>query len=160
MNTSKSKERQIHEKFMLEALKEAEKARKKDEVPVGAVIVKGGKVIARGHNLNITNCDPTAHAEIVALRKASKKLGNHRLNDCEMYVTIEPCPMCAGALVYARLKRLIFAVKDPKSGACGSVVNVVNNRKLNHRLEVVQGICSEMAKKVIQEFFKPRRGKR
>ena len=118
--------------FMREALKEAKKAYKKNEVPVGAVVVYNNKIIAKAHNLNITTNDPTAHAEILALKKASKILRNYRLPDCEMYTTLEPCPMCAGAMVYARIKRLVYATEDPKSGCCKSVLNIVNNKKLNH----------------------------
>ncbi len=147
----------LQERFMLEALKEAKKAYKINEVPVGAIVVRNGKIVSRGHNLNITLKDPTAHAEIVALRKAAKKLGNYRLTDCEMYVTIEPCPMCAGAIVYARLKKLVYAIKDPKSGAAGSVMNILSNDRLNHKVEVVSGVCKEQARKLIQKFFKTRR---
>src|SRR3989339_795866 len=113
-----------HEYFLKEALKEAKKAEKFSEVPVGAVIVFNDKIIARGYNKNITSNDPTAHAEIVALRKAAKKLNNYRLNGCSIYVTIEPCPMCAGALVWARVSEVIFGAYDLKAGACGSVVNI------------------------------------
>jgi len=140
--------------FMQEALKEAKKAYKKNEVPVGAVVVYNNKIIAKAHNLNITTNDPTAHAEILALRKASKILRNYRLPDCEMYTTLEPCPMCAGAMVYARIKRLVYATEDPKSGCCKSVLNIVNNKKLNHRIEVVSGVCKKEAEKLLKTFFK------
>lgn len=139
---------------MQEALKEAKKAYKKNEVPVGAVVVYNNKIIAKAHNLNITTNDPTAHAEILALRKASKILRNYRLPDCEMYTTLEPCPMCAGAMVYARIKRLVYATEDPKSGCCKSVLNIVNNKKLNHRIEVVSGVCKKEAEKLLKTFFK------
>lgn len=139
---------------MLEALQEAKKAYKKNEVPVGAVVVQNNKIIARAHNLNITLNDPTAHAEILVLRKAAKKLKNHRLTNCEIYTTLEPCPMCAGALVYARIKKLIYATDDPKSGACKSVLNIVNNKKLNHRIEVVSGVCKKQAENLLKQFFK------
>lgn len=144
----------IHKKFMLLALEEAKKAYKKNEVPVGAIVVKDNKVIARAHNLNITLKDPTAHAEILALRKAASKLKNYRLTDCDLYTTLEPCPMCAGAMVYARIKRLIYATDDPKSGACKSVVNIVNNKKLNHRIEIISGICKTQAQTLLKRFFK------
>ncbi len=140
--------------FMQEALKEAKKAYKKNEVPVGAVVVYNDKIIARAHNFNITTNDPTAHAEILALRKASKVLKNYRLPDCEMYTTLEPCPMCAGAMVYARIKRLVYATEDPKSGCCKSVLNIVNNKKLNHRIEVVSGVCKKESEKLLKKFFK------
>jgi len=140
--------------FMKEAIKEAKKAFKKNEVPVGAVVVKNNKIIAKAHNLNITTNDPTAHAEILALRKASKILRNYRLTDCEIYVTLEPCPMCAGAMVYARIKRLVYATDDPKSGCCKSVLNIVNNKKLNHRIEVTSGVCKQESEKLLKTFFK------
>ncbi len=140
--------------FMKEAIKEAKKAFKKNEVPVGAVVVKNNKIIAKAHNLNITTNDPTAHAEILALRKASKILRNYRLTDCEIYATLEPCPMCAGAMVYARIKRLVYATDDPKSGCCKSVLNIVNNKKLNHRIEVTSGVCKQESEKLLKTFFK------
>jgi len=139
--------------FMKKALDEAKKAFKKNEVPVGTVIVYKNKIIARAHNLNITTNDPTAHAEILALRKASKILKNYRLLDCELYTTLEPCPMCAGAMVYARIKRLVYATEDPKSGCCKSVLNIVNNKKLNHRIEVVYGVYKKESEKLLKKFF-------
>jgi len=143
----------LEEIFMKEAIKEAKKAFKKNEVPVGAVVVKDNKIIAKAHNLNITTNDPTTHAEILALRKASKILRNYRLTDCEIYATLEPCPMCAGAMVYARIKRLVYATDDPKSGCCKSVLNIVNNKKLNHRIEVTSGVCKEESEKLLKRFF-------
>ncbi|MCS7150841.1 MAG: tRNA adenosine(34) deaminase TadA [Endomicrobia bacterium] len=140
--------------FMLIALKEAKKAYAKNEVPVGAIVVCKDKVISKAHNLNIKLNDPTAHAEILALRKASNILKNYRLTDCELYTTLEPCPMCAGAMVYARIKRLVYATDDPKSGACKSVVNIVNNKRLNHRIEVVSGVCKKEAEHLLKKFFK------
>lgn len=140
--------------FMLEALKEAKKAYRKNEVPVGAVVVYNNKILSRAHNLNITLKDPTAHAEILALRKASNKLKNYRLDECELYVTLEPCPMCAGAIVYSRIKRLFYATDDPKSGSCKTVLNIVNNDKLNHKVEVFSGICEKEARKILRSFFK------
>lgn len=142
------------EKFMLTALKEAKKAFKKNEVPVGAVVVQDNKIIACAHNLNITLNDPTAHAEILALRKAAAKLKNYRLTNCELYSTLEPCPMCAGAMIHARIKKLVYATDDPKSGACKSVINIVNNKKLNHRIETVAGVCKEQAERLLKKFFK------
>lgn len=140
--------------FMQQAIKEAKKAFKKNEVPVGAVVVYNDKIIARAHNSNITTNDPTAHAEILALRKASKILKNYRLTDCEIYTTLEPCPMCAGAMVYARIKRLVYATEDPKSGCCKSVLNIVNNKMLNHRIEVTSGVCKSEAEQILKNFFK------
>jgi len=142
---------------MLEALKEAKKAYAKDEVPVGAVVVADGKIIARAYNQTIQLNDPTAHAEIIALRKAAKKIGNYRLNDCQMYVTIEPCPMCAGALIWARVNELIYGVTDPKSGACGSVVNLFSDKKFNHQVKITSGILEEDCKKIVRKFFNEKR---
>lgn len=139
---------------MSEALKEAKKAFRKNEVPVGAVVVYNDKVIAKAHNLNITTNDPTAHAEILALRKASKILKNYRLPDCIVYTTLEPCPMCAGAMVYCRIKKLVYATDDPKSGSCKSVLNIVNNKKLNHRIKVVSGVYKKQAESLLKKFFK------
>ncbi|MEN3013909.1 MAG: tRNA adenosine(34) deaminase TadA [Endomicrobiia bacterium] len=145
--------------FMLEALKEAKKAYKKNEVPVGAVIVLNNKIISRAHNLNISLRDPTAHAEILAIKKASKILDNYRLNECELYVTLEPCAMCAGAIVYARIKKLFYATEDPKSGCCKSVLNIVNNKKLNHQVETYTGLCKEKSQNLLKKFFKKLRKK-
>ena len=143
--------------LMGQAIKEAKKALKKGEVPVGCVIVKDGKIISRAHNLTVKKNDPTAHAEILALKKAAQKTGNYRLTNCEMYVIIEPCPMCAGAAVWARIKKIIFGVHDEKSGACGSVVNIAGNKKLNHRVEIKSGVFSGKCADLIKEFFKERR---
>jgi len=143
--------------FVKEAIKEAKKASKKHEVPVGCVIVKDGKIISRAHNLTIKKNDPTAHAEILAIKKAAQKIGNYRLTNCEMYVTIEPCPMCAGAAVWARIKKIIFGVCDGKSGACGSAVNIANNKKLNHRIKIKSGVLSNECADLMKNFFKERR---
>lgn len=143
--------------FMHEALKEARKAGKKGEVPVGAVIVREGKIIGRGYNRNINDKDPSAHAEIVALRKAALKIRNYRLNKCKIYVTIEPCPMCAGALVWARVSEIIYGAKDKKAGACGSVFNVASSRKLNHRIKVKGGVLEKECRTLIQQFFRKKR---
>ena len=147
----------FHKKYMLEALKEARKAYKKDEVPVGAVLVKNGTIIARGHNQPISKLDPTAHAEILALRKASKTLKNYRLYGIILYVTLEPCPMCAGALVHARIKEIVYDCPDVKSGACGSVTNIASNKKLNHRIKITSGILEKECRSLIQKFFKLKR---
>jgi tRNA(adenine34) deaminase len=148
-----------HEHFMAQALVEARKALRSGEVPIGAVLVSGGRVIARGHNLSITANDPSAHAEIVTLRKAARRTGFYRLTGCKLYVTIEPCPMCAGALVWARVSEVIFGAKDPKAGACGSVMNVARHRKLNHRLRITKGVLEDDCRKLIQDFFKTKRKK-
>jgi tRNA(adenine34) deaminase len=144
-------------KFMKEALKEAQKAALKNEVPVGAVVVHDGKIVGRGHNQPISLADPTAHAEMIALRKAAKKTGNYRLPGIDVYVTIEPCPMCAGAMVQARISRLYFGARDPKAGAAGSVINVTGNKKFNHRIKVQGGILDKEARGLIQGFFKTKR---
>lgn len=147
--------------FVSEALKEARKALKKGEVPVGAVVVdESGKIVARGHNSPVNSSDPTAHAEIVALKKASRLARNYRLNNFEIYVTKEPCVMCAGALVNARVKRIIFGCYDTKSGACGSVFNIADSKKLNHRIKITGGILEDDCRSLIQNFFKARRGKK
>jgi len=144
---------------MNEALKEAVKAFDKDEVPVGAVIVHKGTIIARAHNQIKMLKDPTAHAEMIAITQASGYLQNERLIDCYMYVTIEPCGMCAGAMVLARIKNLIYAADDPKTGACGSIVNLVNHKKLNHRIKVKKGILEEESAGLLREFFRNKRSK-
>ena len=142
------------EKFMKEALKEAKKAYEKLEVPVGAVIVKDGKIIARGHNLKETKKDTTKHAEIIAIEKASKKIGAWRLLDCEMYVTLEPCSMCAGAMINSRIKKLYIGALDKKTGAVGSVLNLLEDYKFNHNIEVEKEILKEDCEKILKDFFK------
>ena len=142
---------------MEEALRAAQRALDAGEVPVGAIVVSDGKVIARGWNRNITNSDPTAHAEIVALREAGTIIGNHRLSDCDLFATIEPCPMCAGALVHARIKRLVYGADDPKAGAVHSVMQVLNHPQLNHKLEVRGGVLAGRCAELLQTFFKNRR---
>ena len=142
------------EKFMKEALKEAQKAYEKLEVPVGAVIVKDGKIIARGHNLKETKKDTTKHAEIIAIEKASKKIGAWRLLDCEMYVTLEPCSMCAGAMINSRIKKLYIGALDEKTGAVGSVLNLLEDYKFNHNIEVEKEILKEDCEKILKDFFK------
>lgn len=146
---------------MRQALDQALNAQLAGEVPVGAVIVRhtseGPQVIATGYNRPITTNDPTAHAEIVALRHAAQLLSNYRLPDCELYVTLEPCAMCAMAILHARLKRVVFAAPDPKTGAAGSVVNLFANQALNHHTEVVEGVLAEPASAMLREFFAERR---
>jgi tRNA(adenine34) deaminase len=143
--------------WMEEALRAAQRALDAGEVPVGAAIVCDGKVVARGWNRNLTDSDPTAHAEIVALREAGAALGNHRLGDCELFATIEPCAMCAGAMIHARLKRLIYGADDPKAGAVHSVVQVLNHPQLNHRMEVRGGVLAGRCAEMLQSFFRSRR---
>lgn len=142
------------EKFMKEALKEAKKAYDKLEVPVGAVIVKDGKVIARAHNVKEEKKDTTKHAEILAISKASKKLGSWRLIDCDMYVTLEPCSMCAGALINARIKKVYIGTMDQKTGACGSVFNLLEDYTFNHKVEIETGILQEECESMLKNFFR------
>jgi tRNA(adenine34) deaminase len=142
---------------MQKALVAAKKAEKKGEVPIGAVIVKEGKIIAEGYNRCIIDKDPTAHAEIAVLRKASKKLNNYRLNGCHIYVTIEPCCMCTGALVNARIEKIFFGAFDKKAGACKSVFKIANSKKLNHKIEFLGGILEKECAGIIQKFFKNKR---
>ena len=144
---------------MKEALKEAKKAFDKEEVPVGAIIVKDGKIIARAHNEKETKNDSTSHAEINAIKKACKKLGSWRLLDCEMYVTLEPCSMCAGALINSRIKKLYIGTDDMKTGACGSVLNLLGDYKFNHKIEVEKYILKDECEKILKIFFKKLREK-
>jgi tRNA(adenine34) deaminase len=145
------------ELWMEEALRAAQRAQEAGEVPVGAVVVCEGRVIGRGWNRNLGDCDPTAHAEIVALREAAASVGNHRLANCDLFATIEPCPMCAGALVHARIKRLVYGADDPKAGAVRSVMQVLKRPQLNHRVEVRSGVLSGCCAELLQRFFKNRR---
>lgn len=136
------------------ALFEAEKARDKGEVPIGAVVVTDGRVIARGHNLRESKNDPTAHAEMIAIRKAAKKLNSWRLNKSTLYVTVEPCVMCIGAIVLARIPRLVYGCLDSKGGAVGSLYDISNDKRLNHRVEVRSGVMDEEAQALLKDFFK------
>ena len=144
----------IDQKFMQIALKEAKKAYEKDEVPVGAIIVKDGKVISKAHNQKEEKTDTTKHAEILAIQKASKKLRAWRLEDCTMYVTLEPCTMCIGAAINARIKRLVYGASDEKTGACGSVLNIPEEYKFNHIVEIERNVEEEKCKEILQTFFK------
>ncbi len=146
--------------FMKEALKEAKKAENILEVPVGAVIVKDGKIIARAYNQKETKNDSTKHAEIIAIQKASKKLKAWRLSDCEMYVTLEPCSMCAGALIQSRIKKVYIGAMDEKTGSCGSVFNLLKDYKFNHNVEIEYGILKEECENVLKDFFKELRRKK
>src|SRR3990172_8584846 len=143
----------VHERFMTEALKEAKKAVDKGEAPVGAVIVLDGKIIARAHNLRESASDPTAHAELLALRKASKKLNKWRLNGAKVYVTLEPCIMCAGAMVLARIDELIYSADDPKAGAVVSLYNIGRDTRLNHSFKVTKGVLEKEASTQLRDFF-------
>ncbi len=145
------------ELWMEEALRSAQRALEMGEVPVGAVVVCAGKVVGRGWNRNITDSDPSAHAEIVALRDAGVVQGNYRLAECDLFVTIEPCAMCAGALVHARIKRLVYGADDPKAGAVHSVLQVLNHPQLNHRMEVRSGVLAGRCGDLVQAFFRTRR---
>jgi tRNA(adenine34) deaminase len=145
------------ELWMEEALRAAQRALETGEVPVGAVVVCEGKVVSIGWNRNITDSDATAHAEIIALRDAGTKVGNHRLGECELFATIEPCAMCAGALVHARVKGLVYGADDPKAGAVRSVMQVVNHPKLNHQMAVRGGVLAGRCSEILQEFFKRKR---
>jgi len=139
---------------MRAALAEAEAAAAMGEIPIGAVIVRDGELLAAGHNLRETQRDPTAHAEMVAIRRAAERLGAWRLTGTTLYVTIEPCPMCAGALVLARVERLVYGAADPKAGACGTLWNLVQDPRLNHRLAVTAGVLEEECRAIIQGFFR------
>ena len=147
------------EKFMKIALKEANKSFQLDEVPVGVVIVKDDKIIARGHNLRETKQDPTGHAEIIAIKKASKKLKSWRLIDCTIYVTLEPCSMCAGAIMWSRIKRVVYGAKDIKGGAIGSSFNLFEQKGINHKPEVTSGVLENEASRLLKDFFKIKRQK-
>jgi len=142
---------------MQAALAEARLAAEAGEVPIGAVVVHQGKVIGRGQNSLLRNLDPTAHAEIIAMRDAAKAIGNYRLIGCTLYVTLEPCAMCAGAMIHARLDRVVYATADPKAGACGSVLAVLNHPQLNHQMQVEQGIAAEKSAEMLRAFFRERR---
>ncbi len=142
---------------MQAALGEARLAVEAGEVPIGALVVRDGEIIARGQNRVLRDIDPTAHAEIVSLRAAALALGNYRLNGCTLYVTLEPCAMCAGAMIHARVDRLVFAAVDPKTGACGSVLKVLNHPQLNHQIQVEQGTLADEAAELLRNFFRERR---
>ena len=142
---------------MREALRLAARAAERGEVPVGALVVRNGKVIGRGYNAPVSSKDASAHAEIQALREASAALGNYRLEGCSLYVTLEPCAMCAGAIMHARVARLVYGAADPKTGACGSVVDLFSEKKLNHHTAVTGGVLADEAGRLLSEFFSARR---
>jgi tRNA(adenine34) deaminase len=143
--------------WMEEALRCAQRALEAGEVPIGAVVVRQGGIVGRGWNRNIKDSDPTAHAEIVALREAGATVGNHRLGDCDLFVTIEPCAMCAGAMVHARIERLVYGADDPKAGAVRSVMQILNHPQLNHKIEVQGGVLAGRSAELLQAFFRSRR---
>jgi tRNA(adenine34) deaminase len=143
--------------FMKKALQLAEYAQQQGEVPVGAVLVKDGSIVGEGFNYSITRCDPTAHAEIQAIRHAAQTIGNYRLVDTTLYVTLEPCAMCAGAIVQARIKHVVFGAYDPKAGACGSVFSLLGSPLLNHRPTIEAGVCAPECGKILSDFFRERR---
>ncbi|HEY6372780.1 MAG TPA: tRNA adenosine(34) deaminase TadA [Candidatus Sulfotelmatobacter sp.] len=145
---------------MEEALRCGQRALEEGEVPVGAIVICDGRIVGRGWNRNITGSDPTAHAEVVALREAGATVGNHRLEDCELFVTIEPCAMCAGAMVHARIRRLVYGADDPKTGAVQSVIQVLNHPQLNHEIEVRSGVLAGRSAEMLQSFFRNRRSLR
>jgi tRNA(adenine34) deaminase len=145
------------ELYMEEALRSAQRALEGGEVPIGAVVVYERKIIARGHNLSITTNDPAGHAEILALREAGAALGNYRLTGCTLFVTVEPCAMCAGALVHARIGRVVYGAKDPKTGADGSVMQVLKHPAQNHHVEVLSGVLAGRCAELLQSFFRQRR---
>ena len=147
-------ENELKEKFMQEAIREAKKAYKKLEVPVGAVIVKNGEIIARAHNLKETKFDTTKHAEILAIQRASKKLKSWRLIDCEMYITLEPCSMCAGAIINSRIKKIYIGAMDEKTGAAGSKLNLFEDYTFNHKVEIENNVMKEECEKILKDFFK------
>ena len=148
----------IHVKFMEMALTEAERAQKKEEVPIGAVLVaENNDVLAAKHNQTIALNDPTAYAEILVLRQAAQKIGNYRLLNTTLYVTVEPCPMCMGAIIHARVAQIIFGTRDPKWGAAGSLYNFAEDQRFNHRPIIIEGICADECRKIMQDFFNSKR---
>ena len=147
-------EQKEKEMFMREALKEAQKAYDKEEVPIGAVVVLNGEIIGRGHNLREKEQDATLHAEIKAIRQANQVLENWRLEDCELFVTLEPCPMCSGAMILSRLKKVTFGSFDPKAGTAGTFMNLLQDERFNHQVEVEHGVLEEECQQILKDFFK------
>lgn len=147
----------LYLRYMKEALKEAVMAFERGEVPVGAVITHENTIIARAHNQIVTLKDPTAHAEMIAITQAANYLRNERLINCSLYATMEPCSMCAGAAVLARIEKIIYGADDPKTGACGSIINIADNKRLNHKIEVIGGIMREECAGLLKEFFRTKR---
>jgi tRNA(adenine34) deaminase len=153
----RSDENHPDELWMEEALRCSQRALEAGEVPVGAIVVWEGRIVGRGWNRNLTDSDPTAHAEVIALREAGATVGNHRLEGCELFVTIEPCAMCAGAMVHARIRRLVYGADDPKAGAVKSVMQVLNHPQLNHKIGIRSGVLAGRSAEVLQTFFRNRR---
>jgi tRNA(adenine34) deaminase len=145
--------------WMREAIVEALKAEQIGEVPIGAVIVRGGEIVGRGHNLRETSLDPTAHAEMIAIRDASNRLGAWRLTDCTLYVTLEPCPMCAGAIVQSRIQKVVYGTTDPKAGCAGTLMNLLQEPRFNHETELVSGLLQEECAALLTQFFRRLRGR-
>ena len=156
-STADTQQTAIDEKFMALAIDLAKQAEQHDEIPVGAIVVADGQVIGEGFNQSIMLNDPSAHAEMIAIRQAGEKLSNYRLLDCTLYVTLEPCPMCAGLLVHSRVKRIVFGAEDLKTGSAGSVFNITNTDKLNHQIPVTSGVLAEQCSTMLSAFFKRRR---
>lgn len=148
------------EGFMHEAIRQAQKAAALEEVPIGCVIVREGKIIARGYNKRNTQGSTLAHAELIAIHKASRKLGDWRLEDCTLYVTLEPCPMCAGAILQARIPRIVIGTMNPKAGCAGSVLNILQNRQFNHQVEQTEGVLQQECQEMMQDFFRQLRGRK
>lgn len=148
-----------HERWMQVALSEARRAYALDEVPIGAVLVRDGAILASGHNERISHCDPTAHAELVVIRRAATIVKDWRLEGCTLYTTLEPCPMCAGAIVLARIPTVVFGAPDPKAGACGTLFNLTNDARLNHRCQVIGGVLADECGVVLTQFFQEQRAK-
>jgi tRNA(adenine34) deaminase len=147
-----------HIEFMKKALTEAQKAGQKDEIPIGAVLVaESSELLSAAHNQTVSRRDPTAHAEILALREAADKIGNYRLLNTTLYVTVEPCPMCMGAIIHARVAQVIFGTRDPRWGAAGSLYNFAEDHRFNHRPEIIEGICADECRKLMQDFFSSKR---
>lgn len=146
------------EQYMMEAIEEAKKAREMKEVPIGAVIVHNGEIIARGYNVRETTQETLSHAELIAMKKANEKIGSWRLEDCTLYVTLEPCPMCAGAIVQSRVMRVVFGASDPKAGACGTLMNLLDDSRLNHQVESTGGVLGNVCSQMLKDFFKELRG--
>ena len=148
------------ERFMLEAIREAKKAREMAEVPIGAVIVHEGEIIARGHNLRETSQETLSHAELIAIAEANEKIGSWRLEDCTLYVTLEPCPMCAGAIVQSRIKRVVYGAPDPKAGCAGTLFNLLEEPRFNHQPELESGVMQDECASLLTDFFKALRNKK
>ncbi|MFP3392199.1 tRNA adenosine(34) deaminase TadA [Brevibacillus sp. SIMBA_040] len=149
-----------HEKFMMAAIEEAGKAAVIGEVPIGAVIVRNGEIVGRGYNLRETQKDPTLHAEMIAIREASEKLGGWRLIGCTLYVTLEPCPMCAGAIVQSRIEQVVYGARDPKAGCAGTLMNLLEEPRFNHQVPVIEGVLAEECAQLLKDFFRGLRKKR